>query len=271
MLIFFWLLVGVSDEPYLECRFWILPGMKTPQWAKGAVFYQIFTDRFCNGDPTNDVVDDEYAYIDGCHVKRIDDWYQPPSAMDVRNFYGGDLQGVLDKLDYLQDLGVEALYLNPIFVSPSNHKYDTQDYDNVDPHLGVIVEDCDGVLSEDEDARDNRQSEKYIRRVTDERNLKASNELFARLVEESHRRGMYVVIDGVFNHCGSFNKWMDREQIYEGQEGYAPGAYVSENSPYRDFFQFYEEQWPYNTAYDGWWDHDTLPKLNYEQSATLAD
>ena len=164
--------VGVSDEPYLECRFWILPGMKTPQWAKGAVFYQIFTDRFCNGDPTNDVVDDEYAYIDGCHVKRIDDWYQPPSAMDVRNFYGGDLQGVLDKLDYLQDLGVEALYLNPIFVSPSNHKYDTQDYDNVDPHLGVIVEDCDGVLSEDEDARDNRQSEKYIRRVTDERNLK---------------------------------------------------------------------------------------------------
>lgn len=263
--------VGVSDEPYLECRFWILPGMKTPQWAKGAVFYQIFTDRFCNGDQSNDVVNDEYAYIDGCHVKKIEDWYQPPSSMDVRNFYGGDLQGVLDKLDYLQDLGVEALYLNPIFVSPSNHKYDTQDYDNVDPHLGVIVEDCDGVLPEDEEARDNRQSDKYIRRVTDERNLRASNELFARLTEEAHRRGMYVVIDGVFNHCGSFNKWMDRERIYEGQEGYAPGAYVSADSPYKDFFQFYEDQWPYNAAYSGWWDHDTLPKLNYEQSDILAD
>lgn len=263
--------VGVSDEPYLECRFWILPGMKTPQWAKGAVFYQIFTDRFCNGDPTNDVVNDEYAYIDGCHVKKIDDWYQPPSSMDVRNFYGGDLKGILDKLDYLQDLGVEALYLNPIFVSPSNHKYDIQDYDNVDPHLGVILEDCDGVLEEDETAADNRQSDKYIRRVTTERNLKASNELFARLTEEAHLRGMFVVIDGVFNHCGSFNKWMDRERIYEGQEGYAPGAYVSADSPYRDFFQFYEDQWPYNAAYDGWWSHDTLPKLNYEQSANLAD
>lgn len=105
----------------------------------------------------------------------------------------------------------------------------------MDPHLGVILEDCDGVLEEDETAADNRQSDKYIRRVTTERNLKASNELFARLTEEAHRRGMFVVIDGVFNHCGSFNKWMDRERIYEGQEGYAPGAYVSADSPYKDF------------------------------------
>lgn len=64
-----------------------------------------------------------------------------PDNMDVNNFYGGDLQGVMDKLDYLQDLGVEVIYLNPIFVSPSNHKYDIQDYDYVDPHFGKIVHD----------------------------------------------------------------------------------------------------------------------------------
>ena len=66
---------------------------------------------------------------------------RPPAVMGVREFYGGDLKGVMDKLDYLQDLGVEVVYLNPIFVSPSNHKYDTQDYDYVDPHYGRIVED----------------------------------------------------------------------------------------------------------------------------------
>ena len=263
--------LGVTDQVHLERQFWILPGMKVPDWAKGAVFYQIFTDRFCNGDAENDVVDDEYAYIEGHHVKKIKDWYQPPSAMDVRNFYGGDLQGVMDKLDYLQQLGVEAIYLNPIFVSPSNHKYDTQDYDNVDPHLGRIVEDCDGVLPEDDQVRDNRHSAKYIRRVTNQKNLEASNELFRQLAQEIHSRGMYLILDGVFNHCGSFNKWMDRERIYEGQEGYAPGAYVSADSPYRSFFKFYKDQWPYNDFYEGWWNHDTLPKLNYEESPELKE
>ncbi|MBO6214088.1 MAG: alpha-glycosidase, partial [Lachnospiraceae bacterium] len=73
-------------------------------------------------------------------------------------------------------------------------------------------------------------------------------------------------------HCGSFNKWLDREGIYEGQEGYAPGAYVSPKSPYHDFFRFYPDgKWPYNSSYDGWWGHDTLPKLNYEGSQQLVD
>lgn len=78
------------------------------------------------------------------------DWNKMPASMGVREFYGGDLQGVMDKLDYLQDLGVEVLYLNPIFVSPSNHKYDTQDYDYIDPHYGVIVEDGGDVLAADD-------------------------------------------------------------------------------------------------------------------------
>ena len=74
--------------------------------------------------------------------------------MGVREFYGGDLQGIMNKLDYLQDLGVEVIYLNPIFVSPSNHKYDCQDYDYVDPHYGRIVEDCnEGILLGDDEDR----------------------------------------------------------------------------------------------------------------------
>jgi alpha-glucosidase len=81
---------------------------------------------------------------------------------------------------------------------------------------------------------------------------------------------MKVILDGVFNHCGSFNKWMDRERIYENFEGYEKGAYVAGDSPYRNFFHFYEEhRWPYNPTYDGWWGHDTLPKLNYEGSQEL--
>ena len=80
---------------------------------------------------------------------------------------------------------------------------------------------------------------------------------------------MRVIIDGVFNHCGSFNKWLDRERIYEKSGQYEPGAYVSADSPYRSFFKFNKDDWPYNTSYDGWWGHDTLPKLNYEESPKL--
>ena len=133
----------------------------------------------------------------------------------------------------------------------------------------MIVNDGGDVLTEDQ--RENRYAEKYKCRVTDKENLEASNRLFIRLVEEMHRRGMKVILDGVFNHCGSFNKWLDRERIYEGADGYEPGAYISEESPYRKFFQFFGEEWPYNGNYDGWWGHDTLPKLNYEESVKLEN
>ena len=198
--------------------------------------------------------------------------------MGVREFYGGDIAGVMQKLDYLQELGVEVLYLNPIFVSPSNHKYDIQDYDYVDPHFGRIVKDEGEVLQRDENGNleadptyPNKSASRYICRVTDKENLEASNQLFAEFVEEVHRRGMKVILDGVFNHCGSFNKWLDRECIYENAPGYEKGAYVAEDSPYNTFFKFRERQWPYNPHYDGWWGHDTLPKLNYEESPSLFD
>lgn len=260
---------GVSREVRRQYFFCILPGFSTPAWSKGAVMYQILVDRFYNGDPDNDVLTDEYFYI-RTTSRKMESWDQYPSDFSVAEFYGGDLEGVRQKLDYIQELGVEVIYFNPLFVSPSNHKYDIQDYDYIDPHYGTILED-DGALLKD-GISDNRRATRYINRVTNRRNLEASNRLFAKLVEEIHARGMKVILDGVFNHCGSFNKWLDREEIYMTNGDYEDGAFVSEDSPYRDFFKFQDEHaWPFNTTYEGWWGHDTLPKLNYEGSDKLYE
>ena len=261
--------LGVSKEGDELRPFRIQPGFATPDWAKGAVMYQIFVDRFYNGDPSNDVEDREYIYINR-PCQRVEDWNSPTASMDVARFYGGDLAGVLKKLDYLEDLGVEVVYFNPIFVSPSNHKYDTQDYDHVDPHYGVIVNDGGEVVPEEDSS--NLAATKYQKRVCDLENLSASNQFFKELVKEMHARGMRVIIDGVFNHCGSFNKWMDRERIYEKLDSYKKGAYISADSEFRNFFRFEKEEdedWPYNDSYEGWWGHDTLPKLSYESSVYL--
>ena len=258
---------GVNDKPREEYYFCIVPGFSTPEWAKGAVMYQILVDRFYNGNPAGDVLDGEYYYVDG-PTKHVENWAHCPQGISVREFYGGDLEGVRQKLDYLQELGIEVLYFNPLFVSPSNHKYDCQDYDYIDPHVSNIVVDEGAVLPEG--CKDNTQAARYITRVTDKRNLEASNAYFAKFVEEVHAHGMKIILDGVFNHCGSFHKWLDREKLYEQQGGYAPGAYVSGESPYRDFFAFQnQEAWPDNGSYEGWWGFETLPKLNYEGSQEL--
>ncbi|MFV0528312.1 MAG: alpha-glycosidase [Lachnospiraceae bacterium] len=260
---------GFSYTIHRELDFVVTPDFTTPAWAQGAVMYQIFVDRFCNGDKSNDVQTNEYNYLERPSVG-VSEWDALPEKMDVNRFYGGDLQGVINKLDYLEGLGIDAIYLNPIFVSPSNHKYDCQDYDYVDPHFGVIAEDGGELLPEGE--QDNKKATKYIKRTTDWKNLEASNALFCKLTQEAHQRGIKVILDGVFNHCGSFNKWLDKECIYEGQPGYESGAYVAEDSPYHTFFQFSDQSaWPYNASYDGWWTHSTLPKLNYEKSPKLYE
>ncbi len=258
----------VSEIPDIY-RFRIIPGFSTPDWAKGAVMYQIFVDRFRNGDPDNDVLTGEYFYVDGKTIQQTN-WNKTPdpNGADIRTFYGGDLKGVIDKLGYLKELGIEVIYLNPIFVSPSNHKYDTQDYDHVDPHFGRIVSDSGELLKTGED---NRDATRFIDRVTNRQNLDASDALFAKLVEEAHLLGIRVILDGVFNHCGSFNKWMDKEKIYSGAKGYKEGAYVSKSSPYNSYFKFESENWPDNGDYEGWWGYNTLPKLNYEGSKALED
>lgn len=160
---------GLTEALPPDGRFQMIPGWTPPEWARGAVFYQIFPDRFRNGDPENDVRTGDYLYLDA-PVRRAA-WEEPVAARDGGTFYGGDLQGILDKLPYLRDLGVEALYLNPIFQSPSSHKYDIQDYAHIDPHLGTDA-------------------------------------LFADLTAAAHAMGIRVVLDGVFNHCGGEHPWL---------------------------------------------------------------
>ena len=253
---------ALSPDPLLRFRF--TPGFHTPRWARGAVQYQIVPDRFFNGDPANDVVTSEYSYA-GVHVRQITDWDAPPPPDGYRCFYGGDLAGILQKLDYLQSLGVEVLYLNPVFLSPSSHKYDTQSYDHIDPHLGIIAEDADHTMADWE--HHNGYAVKYLKRVLSEENLAQSDTLFARLCGELHKRGMRIILDGVFNHCGSFHMWMDREGVYRNKPGYLPGAYQNISSPYRDRFRF--EDTP--AGYEAWWGVETLPKLNFEASPPLCE
>lgn len=261
---------GVANEVIPDYSFEIIPGFVMPKWSMGAVMYQIYVDRFYNGDSSNDVEDNEYYYI-GDYSRQVKNWHKlPESSMGIREFYGGDLKGILDKLDYLQDLGIEVLYLNPIFTSPSNHKYDTQDYESVDPHYGVIAKDGGENLTTGD--TQNKNASKYKKRTALKENIEASNQLFETLVTQLHKRGMKIILDGVFNHCGSFNRWLDREKIYQGLLDYPEGAYLSYTSPYHDFFHFFQDNpsdWPDNGSYNGWWGHDTLPKLNYEKNSKL--
>ena len=254
---------GLHDKEPVEHNFVIHPGFSVPDWARGAIMYQIFTDRFCNGDPSNDVTEREYIYAKGYAAHKVARWDSLPQLLDVHNFYGGDLEGVRKKLDYLQYLGVEVIYFNPLFVSPSNHKYDTQDYDHIDPHFGRIVNDGGDAVPDWEDANDN--ATRYIRRTTDRKNLEASDKLFIELSEELHRRGMKLILDGVFNHCGSFGPWMDREGFYKAVADKQPGAFKNPASPYYSFFKFLP-----NGSYESWWGFPTLPKLNYEGSERLC-
>lgn len=273
-----YLSAGGADtfQPETSEEFTLVPGFHTPAWAKGAVFYQIFPDRFYNGDPSNDVVTREYMY-DGYPAIRVGQWSKVPDPTAyasggnrTREFYGGDLQGIIDKLSYLKNLGIQALYLTPVFVSPSNHKYDTQDYSHVDPHLGVIVHDGGSLVDPSLGAAANAHASKYILRTEAPANLQASDALLARLIAKAHAMGMHVVLDGVFNHSGSFNKWFDQQHNYPNTPPTGPGADESSRSPFHDFYQFNGGTWPNNTQYDAWNGISTLPKLNYEGSPQLV-
>ena len=247
-----------------EFDFKLLVDFEVPKWAKGALMYQIFVDRFYNGDKSNDVVDNEYCYL-GTRA-RAKAWDEPVEENDICSFYGGDLQGVIEKLDYLEGLGVEAIYFNPLFVSPSSHKYDIQDYDAIDPHFGVIINNEGRPLEGGESEAANIEASLYISRSTDKANLEESNKLFIRLVKLAHQRNIRVILDGVFNHCGAFNKWLDKTGIYE-KNNYPKGAFNCTESKYRDFFIWNEQE----NDYAGWWGHSNHPKLNFEGSEKLCD
>lgn len=208
-------------------NFWLVPGFHVPDWAKGITWYQIFPERFFDGDPANNVHTGEYDYYGPVQAKA---WGGSPSGSN--DFFGGDLPGVGAKLGpYLQaGLGVEALYFNPVFRSPSNHKYDTMDYRNVDPHFG---------------------------------GNDAFTNLAAALRGEADFPGDYPVrfiLDGVFNHCGDWHYWFDRAHQWPGSEG----AYESQASPYSGYFTF--NAWPddyatFGVSFGGHF--DSMPKLDY--------
>jgi alpha-glucosidase len=154
--------------------FKLLAGLQSPSWIQDAVFYQIFPDRFADGDPSNNVQSGEFTYRD--HPAQAKAWGEPAttsSLADLVTFFGGDLQGITQKLDVLADLGVNAIYLNPVFSSFSNHRYDVTDYFNVDPHLG-------------------------------------GNSALAELRERTRQRGMRVILDIVPNHCGVAHPWFQQ-------------------------------------------------------------
>ena len=216
-----------STEPASD-DFYILPKFTTPSWAKNGIMYQIFPDRFYDGDPSNDIQTNQYTYFGSPTEKKS--WGASPYAnagySNSTVFFGGDLQGIDQKLGYIKNtLGASILYLTPIFTAPSNHKYDTQDYHNVDPAFG-------------------------------------GSAALRQLVNDVHRttngpRG-YVVLDGVFNHTGTWNAWFNEFNTYLN----AVGAYQSQSSPYYGYYTF--QHWP--DTYSKFLSVSSLPKLNYGSS-----
>lgn len=180
--------------------------MDIPAWVKDAVFYQIFPDRFARSERLT-------------KPRNLESWESPPTR---RGFKGGDFLGMTEHLDYLEDLGINAIYFNPIFQSAANHRYHTHDYFTVDPILG-------------------------------------GNDAFRQFLDEAHRRGMRVMLDGVFNHAS--RGFLQFNHIMENQE----------QSPYLDWFivkklplrAFDEKRRP---NYECWWNLRELPKLNTDNA-----
>lgn len=187
----------VPDHTY---DFVLLADYVQPEWVKEAVFYQIFPDRFCNGDLSNDVRTGEYSQ-DGHPAIHMEDWnapaltYQEGHCLD---FYGGDLQGIIEKIPYLKELGVTAVYLNPIFHAPSVHKYDCLDYFKVDPHFG-------------------------------------GDEALAQLSAALHENGMKLILDISINHTGTAHRWFNRDGLYFDK---SEGAYNNPDSLERGYYFF---------------------------------
>lgn len=204
--------------------FFVLPGFKTPEWLKNGVIYQIFPDRFFNGEYTNDIHDGESRYSGVSAVVRPWDSASllPPGKDQNTIFFNGDLTGIILKLEYIRKcLGANIIYLNPVFKAPSNHRYDTADFDVVDSALG-----------------DNQ----------------SLAELAAKVHEVQNGKPGYLILDGVFNHTGDRHKWFGRFGTTSGT-----GAYEIQNSPYHDYYSF--AHWPDDYAKFQSYEH--LPKLNY--------
>lgn len=238
-----------------------------PQWAKSAVWYQIFPDRFRNGDPSNDPTVADIAGADPMQPPKRwrvhawgSDWYQLQDYEKAngepelwkhmqRRRYGGDLQGIIDVLDYLQELGINAIYLNPVFDAPSNHKYDGASYHHIDPNFGPDPA-GDRALMRTENPGDPNT---WVWTKADELALK--------LIDEAHRRGIRIIFDGVFNHMG-FNSFALQDVRRNKSQ-----------SPYLDWFTIKSFDDPATGAvfdYEGWWGNKSLPELREDAAGIVA-
>jgi glycosidase len=253
---------ATTDEPVDNS--WALmqhvPGFTAPAWAKDAVIYQIFPDRFRNGRSDNDAETGDIRYDDPvlelewgtlpegyCRNYAVPDTACPSRFDDEggreqprgRDYMGGDLRGVDQKLDYLKSLGVNTIYFNPIFDAGSNHSYDTQDFTQVDPYFGTQKD-------------------------------------FDNLVKHAKSLGIRVILDGVFNHMSSDSPLFDRYHHYA-----TAGACESADSPYRDWFVFTDipggagpcvgsDGTPGGARYESWFGFDSIPVLNKTQAEVQA-
>lgn len=191
---------------------------KTPEWLSGGIMYQIFPDRFYRSGEVHENVPEDR--------KMHENWddqpeWRPNEFGKITNsdYFGGDLKGITQKLDYIRSLGVSCIYINPIFEAHENHRYNTADYRKIDPLLGT--------------------EEDYIE-----------------LCEEAKKRGIRIIIDGVFSHTGDDSIYFNKRNRYD-----SVGAFNSKESPYYSWFKFY--QWPDN--YHSWWGIATLPEVREEE------
>lgn len=189
---------------------------KVPDWFSGGIMYHIFLDRFCRGDGPCALHKD--AVLNPDWENGIPQYAKTPGApLSNHVFFGGNLWGVAQKLDYLSSLGVTVLYLSPLFDAHSNHRYDTADYEKIDSILG-------------------------------------GEEAFDHLIREAHKRGMRVILDGVFNHTGDDSRYFNRRGSYR-----ETGAYQSPDSRYYPWFTFRS----FPNDYECWWNIEIMPRLNH--------
>ena len=208
------------DGISLDEMFKMSVNFKVPEWAKGRMMYHIFVDRFNRGS------NEPMKEMPRRHIHKS--WDEPivvegdEQGIWNNDFYGGDLKGITQKLDYIESLGVEILYLSPIVYSQSTHRYDASDYEVVDPYAGTM-----------EDLKE--------------------------LCDEAHKRGMKVVLDAVFNHTGSDSKYFNKYQNEEWIESeHDKGAYHDSESKYSKFYKkVYGADGKIYQKY--WWGFDTLP------------
>jgi glycosidase len=241
--------ISISNFPQKE---------KVPLWAKGVVWYQIFPERFANGDTSNDP-EAEKVFINNKNTPEHwtvtkwtsnwfahSDWDRKTGEKNNHHYYerryGGDIQGIIDRLDYLKDLGVGAIYLNPVFEAISLHKYDGSSFHHIDVNFGPDpVGDRKIMNSEIPDNPDTWQ-------------WTEADKLFLKLIDEVHNRGMKIIIDGVFNHTG-VQFWAFQDMVkYQGKSKYKDWYIIdSYDDPVTQENEF---------DYKGWWGTKSLPEFN---------